>query len=99
MFQHDNAPIHRAKSVKTWFRTVNVEVLPWPSRSPDLNPIKILWGILARKVYANGKQSSNTTELKNGIREAWSQTESETLHKLIDSMPKRIFQIIKNNGG
>ncbi|CAK9801712.1 Transposable element Tc3 transposase [Anthophora plagiata] len=73
--------------------------MPWPSKSPDLNPIENLWGILARKVYTNGKQYSNTMELKNGIKEAWSQIESETLHKLIYSMPKRIFEIIKNKGG
>ncbi|CAK9803449.1 Transposable element Tc3 transposase [Anthophora quadrimaculata] len=99
IFQHDNAAIHRAKTVQTWFQTVNVEVLRWPSRSPDLNPIENLWGILARRVYTNGKQYCNTMELKNCIKEAWSQIESETLHKLIDSMPKRIFEIIKNKGG
>lgn len=51
IFQHDNAAVHRAKTIKNWFDRVKVEVLPWPARSPDLNPIGNLWGILARKVY------------------------------------------------
>lgn len=99
IFQHDNAAIHRAKTIKSWFERIKVEVLPWPSRSPDLNPIENLWGILARKVYANGEQYSNESELKNGIREAWTQIKSETLQKLVETMPRRIFEVIKNKGG
>ena len=32
IFQQDNAPIHRAKLVKEWFQTEDIQVLPWPSR-------------------------------------------------------------------
>ncbi|MCI4388350.1 hypothetical protein PGIGA_G00084720 [Pangasianodon gigas] len=39
LFQHDNAPMHKASSVKTWFAKVGVEELHWPAQSPDLNPI------------------------------------------------------------
>ena len=54
--------------MKTWFE--ETDLLPWPSRSPDINPIENPWGILTREVYASGKQYSNVKELKRGIKEA-----------------------------
>ena len=40
MFQHDNAPRHRAKIVQQWLHEIEVETLEWPPQSPDLNPIE-----------------------------------------------------------
>ena len=38
-FQHDNATSHTAHSVHDFLQDRNVSVLPWPAKSPDLNPI------------------------------------------------------------
>ena len=37
LFQHDNAPMHIARSIHKWFFEINVEELDWPAQSPDLN--------------------------------------------------------------
>ncbi len=40
MYQQDNAPSHKAKSVTAWFKQNNINVFQWPARCPDLNPIE-----------------------------------------------------------
>lgn len=80
------AAIHNSRLAKEWFLTKNIDVLDWPARSPNLNPIENLWGILARKVYVNGKPYQTALELKNAIRLAWLEIPEEILKNLVKSM-------------
>jgi transposase len=97
-FQQDNAPIHTAASTKQWFSTKNMRILPWPSRSPDLNPIENLWGHLVRRVYANGRQFHSVEELRATVEVAWDDIPQEVLQILVNSMPKRLVEVLKRNG-
>ncbi|KAI2657509.1 Transposable element Tcb2 transposase [Labeo rohita] len=69
IFQQDLAPAHTAKSTKSWLNDHGVGVLDWPANSPDLNPIKTLWGIFKRKM--RNKRPKNADELKATVRETW----------------------------
>ncbi len=40
VFQHDNDPKHKAKSVQKWLSEQEFKTLEWPAQSPDLNPIE-----------------------------------------------------------
>ena len=71
IFQHDNAPLYTSRLTKTFLQERNLKVLKWPARSPDLNPIENVWGLLAREVYSNGKQYFRVQELKDALNKAW----------------------------
>lgn len=49
-FVHDNCPIHRGVIVREWLKEhAEVKVIPWPARSPDLNPIENIRGIMVQR--------------------------------------------------
>ena len=98
--QQDNASIHTAISTRRYISELeNVQLLEWPSRSPDLNPMENLWGVLARRVYSNGKQYSTLSLLESAIYRAWYSIENTILENLINSMPNRMGQVLINKGG
>lgn len=98
IFQQDNAPIHTARVVQQWFRDVGITTLPWPAKSPDLNPIENLWGILTREVYKENKQYNNKNELRIAVMNAWASIPNQTIQNLINSMPTRCAEVIQVDG-
>ena len=47
----DNAPCHTARTTKQRLQHNNIRMLPWHARSPDLSPIKPVWGQLKHEVW------------------------------------------------
>lgn len=97
-FMQDGASIHTARICNEWFHALNIDVIPWAAKSPDLNPIENIWGIMARSVYHNGKQYSTVEELKNAVLECWHNLDSDLLKRLVSSMQARCVQVIQKRG-
>ena len=51
---HDNAKPHVARICRQFLNKNNVNVLPWPAVSQEMNPIEHVWDYLGRKVRAGG---------------------------------------------
>jgi hypothetical protein len=99
IFQQDNASVHASASTKEWLERKRLENLPWPALSPDLNPIENLWGQLARAVYDDGRKQYDTVEeLRHAVVQKWAEIELASLETLIESMPQRMYQVIRNGG-
>lgn len=97
-FQQDNATIHVSRETKNWFTSQNISLMDWPARSPDLNPIENLWGILVRRVYKENRQFNSVEELKNTILKEWQAIDQKIIENLINSMPNRIFDVVSKHG-
>uniref|UniRef100_A0A914VA76 Tc1-like transposase DDE domain-containing protein n=1 Tax=Plectus sambesii TaxID=2011161 RepID=A0A914VA76_9BILA len=108
VYQQDNAGVHVSKNKRRndlefvpmldWFQTKGINLLEWPSRSPDLNPIENLWGIMVRRIYQDNREYQTVNQLKEAITEAWDSVSAELLQKLADSMKNRIIQVIQRFG-
>ncbi|UYV79831.1 hypothetical protein LAZ67_18000857 [Cordylochernes scorpioides] len=50
IFQQDNARPHVTRIVQKFFVNRQIELLPWPARSPDLSPIENMWSMVAQRL-------------------------------------------------
>jgi transposase len=98
VFQLDNAPIHTSHHTKNWLTAHMNWHHNWPPYSPDLNVMENMWAILARHVYANGRQYHSVEELKQVIVECWNGITEETRRNLIRSMKKRMVEVVAGDG-
>lgn len=102
ILQQDNASVHTAQVTKQFFSEWEIPVLEWPARSPDINPIENLWGILVRMVYSDAdggfRQFASVNDLRDVLLASWSKLDTKTLQDLVSSMPNRIKQLIKKDG-
>ena len=98
-YQHDNAPVHKAKVIASWFEDNRVDVMNWAAQYLDLNPIEHLWDELERWLRGRSIQPQTKLELFTMFQELWKQIPPLVYQYLVESLSRRVKAVIAAEGG
>uniref|UniRef100_A0A1I7XFN4 DDE_3 domain-containing protein n=1 Tax=Heterorhabditis bacteriophora TaxID=37862 RepID=A0A1I7XFN4_HETBA len=62
----NNAPSHKSTYRKRRFEEDNIDCLPWPAESPDLNLVELVWGSM-KKHIGDVAKPINLDELRDAV--------------------------------
>jgi hypothetical protein len=94
LFQPDNAPVHKVRSIQKRFVKIGVEYLDWPTQSPDLNPK--VWDELECRLRPD--HSTSVPDLINALAAEWKQVPAAMFQHLVESLPRRAEAVIVAKG-
>ena len=94
----DNAPGHASAATQEDLRERGIEVIEWPSFSPNLNPIERVWFIIKHQLQEEFPERMTPTQLKEAVQQTWDDLEFPYLSDLLDTMPARMQAVIGANG-
>lgn len=107
-FMQDSAPCHTSKLSMARLAFHKLNVLPWPSNSPDMNPIENVWAVLKQEVRlriqeVRGKNVGQLRDidiLKDAITHCWENNErvKRTAINACKAMDRRIKTLWDNRG-
>ncbi|GFW70216.1 transposable element Tcb1 transposase [Trichonephila clavipes] len=76
-----------------------IELLPWPARSPNLSPIESMWSMVAQRQTQITPPAATPDQLRQRVEAAWFVVPQEHIQSLFESMPRRVAAVISNYGG
>ena len=88
-----------SRVVQRWFRLHDqqIELLPWPPKGADLNPIENVWGDIVQLFES---RPLSRDQVFDQAKSAWERLNlrADYLKKLSDSMPDRLKAVIEAGG-
>ena len=99
LFQHDNARVHKARSIQKWFVENGVEELDWPAQSPDLSPIENLLDELECRLRARLNRQTSVPDLTNTLVAKWKKVPAAMFQHLVESILRRVETVIAAKEG
>ncbi|GFU92112.1 transposable element Tcb1 transposase [Trichonephila clavipes] len=97
---HSRTPLVRIVGTLNSQRYISeIELLPWPVRSPDFSPIENMGPIFVQRLTQITPPAATPDQLWQRVKTAWSAVPQEHIESLFESMPRRLAAVISNNGG
>ncbi|GFS72528.1 integrase catalytic domain-containing protein [Trichonephila clavipes] len=97
---HSRTPLVRISGTLNSQRYISeIELLPWPARSPDLSPIENIWSMVTQRLTQITPQAATPDQLWQRVEAARSAVPQEHIQSLFESMPRRVAAVMSNNGG
>jgi transposase len=98
MLQQDNASSHTSAMTKRFLKKTKIAVLDWPVRSPDLNIIENVWAYIKRRLDEYDTPPESKNDLWNRVQKIWTALPQDFIHRLYESLPKRMKAVYKSRG-
>ena len=98
IFMDDNDPKQSDHLMAEFLVEQGINTLEWVSQSPDLNPIENVWSMLDSEVFSKISMYTKRADLLVAVQRCWDEIDLKKVQNCIDSMPRRIDQLIKNKG-
>lgn len=98
-FVQDLSSIHTSHVVREWFEEhPDFEVIPWPPKGADLNPIENAWSEMVRDIEA--QHVTNGDELWEKVSHVWNSLGARQQYwkVLARSMPSRLHLVTEAEG-
>ena len=100
IFMHNRCSIHTARTVTRWLNDQrNLEILDWPSKACDMNPIENVWASMVN-VWEPAEERTGRLLQEHTFRE-WEvlSRNPQLIYDLSASIPWRLRQVVEHNGG
>ena len=76
----------------------DIETLPWPPQSPDMNPIENLWAIIKARRQKEYGTPNTKKDLIDQIFDIWDNIELSLVENLANSANKRVMLVLQKKG-
>mmetsp|Transcript_34259 Transcript_34259/g.39966 ORF Transcript_34259/g.39966 Transcript_34259/m.39966 type:complete len:107 (+) Transcript_34259:816-1136(+) len=92
----DGAPAHSAKITKEFLSNSNVKLMEWPAKSPDLNPIETVWGMMKARIRVDAFATAET--LQKEVMKAWDSISQDQINELVLGFKNRVNKMVERKG-
>ena len=86
LLMQDNATSHSARATRQYLATNNMQVIDWPARSHDLNPIEHIWDLLDKRLRNVQNPPHTVAALRQEVVRQWNLLAQPEIRRYIACM-------------